>query len=80
MELLPDDVTQQIYFYKHNMEYTPVMDQLLQAKINVYFNISLKQSKIMCYVKNKIKYLSLNVNELYVTPAQLLNTIKYHKK
>ena len=80
MNNLPDDVMQQIYFYKHNMEYTPVMDQLLQAKINVYFNISLKQSRIMCYVKNYIKYLSLNVNELYVTPAQLLNTIKYYKK
>ena len=80
MELLSDDVTQQIYLYKHNMEYVNVMDQLLQAKINVYFNISLKQSKIMCYVKNNIKYLSLNVNELYVTPAQLLNTIKYYKQ
>ena len=56
MNNLPDDVTQQIYFYKHNMEYTPVMDQLLQAKINVYFNISLKQSKMMCYVNNNIKY------------------------
>ena len=61
------------------MEYTPIMDQLLQAKINVYLNISLKQSNIMCYVKNNIKDLSLNVNELYVTPAQLLNTIKYNK-
>ena len=80
MELLPDDVIQQIYFYKHNLEYVNVMDQLLQAKINVYLNIGLKQSKIMCYVKNNIKYLSLNVNELYVTPTQLLNTIKYYKK
>ena len=55
MELRPDDVTQQIYLYKHNMEYVKVMDQLLQAKIKVYFNTSLKQSKIMCYVKNNIK-------------------------
>ena len=80
MNNLPDDVIQQIYFYKHNLEYVNVMDQLLQAKINVYFNISLKQSRIMCYVKNNIKYLSLNVTELHVTPAQLLNTIKYYKK
>ena len=80
MNNLPDDVIQQIYEYKHTMEYVNVMDQLLQAKINVYFNISLKQSKMMCYVKTNIKYLSLNVNELYVTLAQLLNTIKYYKK
>ncbi len=80
MNNLPDDVIQQIYFYKHNMEYVNVMDQLLQAKINVYFNISLKQSRIMCYVKNNIKYLSLDVNNINVTPKQLLNTIKYYKK
>ena len=53
MNNLPDDVMQQIYFYKHNLEYTPVMDQLLQAKINVYFNISLEQCRVMYFVKNK---------------------------
>ena len=79
MNNLPDDVIQQICFYKHNLEYSAVMDQLLQAKINVYFNIGLKQSTIMCYVKNNIKYLLLNVNELNVTPTQFLNTIKYYK-
>ena len=56
------------------------MDQLVQAKINVYFNIGLKQSRIMCYVTNNIKYLSLDVKELKVTPVQLLNVIKYYKK
>ena len=80
MELLPDDVTQQIYFYKHNMEYTPVMDQLLQAKINVYYNFSLIQCRVMYFVKNNIKYLTLDVDNINVTPKQLLNVIKYYKK
>ena len=80
MNNLPDDVIKQIYLYKHNLEYSAVMDQLLQAKINVYFNIGLKQSLIMCYVKNNIKYLSLDVKQLNVTAAQLLNVIKYYKK
>ena len=80
MNNLPDDVIQQIYLYKHNLEYSAVMDALLQAKINVYFNIGLKQSLIMCYVKNNIKYLSLDVKQLNVTAAQLLNVIKYYKK
>ena len=54
MDNLPDDVTQQIYFYKHNMEYVNVMDELLQAKINVYYNFSLIQCRVMYFVKNNI--------------------------
>lgn len=80
MNNLPDDVIQQIYFYKHNMEYTPVMDQLLQAKINVYYNFSLIQCRVMYFVKNNIKYLTLDVDNINVTPKQLLNVIKYYKK
>ena len=80
MNNLPDDVIQQIFLYKHNMEYVKVMEQLLQAKINVFYDISLKQSRIMCYVINNKKYLSTNVDDLYVTPTQLLNTIKLNKK
>ena len=80
MNNLPDDVTQQIYCYKHNMEYVNVMDQLLQAKINVYYNFSLIQCRVMYFVKNDIKYLTLDVNNINVTPKQLLNVIKYYKK
>ena len=80
MELLPGDVIQQIYLYKHNMEYTPVMDQLLQAKINVYYNFSLIQCRVMYFVKNNIKYLTLDVDNINVTPKQLLNVIKSYNK
>ena len=62
------------------MEYTPVMDQLLQAKINVYYNFSLIQCRVMYFVKNNIKYLTLDVDNINVTPKQLLNVIKYYKK
>ena len=79
MDSLPDDVIQQIYFYKHNMEYINVMDQLLQAKINVYYNFSLIQCRVMYFIKNHIKYLSLDVGNINVTSRQLLNVIKYYK-
>ena len=79
MNKLPDDVTQQIYFYKHNMEYINVMNELLQAKINVYYNFSLAQCRVMCFIKNNIKYLSLDVSNISVTSKQLLNVIKYYK-
>jgi len=56
------------------------MNELLQAKINVFYDISLKQSRIMCYVINNKKYSSTNVNDLKVSSSQLLNTIKLNKK
>ena len=80
MNKLPDDVTQQIYFYKHNMEYINVMNELLQAKINVYYNFSLAQCRVMYFIKNNIKYLSLDVSNINVSSKQLLNVIKNYKK
>ena len=55
MNNLPDDVIQQIYTYKHNLEYVNAINQLFQTKINVYVNVSLKQSIIMGYAHNHIK-------------------------
>ena len=80
MNNLPDDVIQQICFYKHNMEYVNVMDQLLQAKINVYYNLDLLQCRVMYFVKNNIKYLTLDVNNINVSSKQILNVIKKYKK
>ena len=80
MNNLPDDVIQQVYLYKHNMEYINVMNELLQAKINVYYNFSLAQCRVMCFIRNNIKYLSLDVSNISVTSKQLINVIKYYKK
>ena len=39
------------------------MNELLQATINVFYNISLKASRIMCYIFNNNKYVLLNVDD-----------------
>ena len=80
MNNLPDNVIQQIFEYRHNMQYVNVMRQLLQAKINVYYNLDLLQCRVMYFVKNNIKYLTLDVNNTNVSPKQLLNVIKHYKK
>ena len=80
MNKLPNDVEMLIYYYKHNLEYIDVLNELLQAKINVFYNISLKASRIMCYIINNKKYLSTNVDLLNVSSSQLLNTIKLNTK
>ena len=80
MNNLPEDVIEQIFLYKHNMEYVNVMNELLQAKINVYYNLDLLQCRVMYFVKNNIKYLTLDVDNIKVSPKQLLNVIKNYKK
>ena len=62
------------------MEYVNVMNELLQAKINVYYNFSLSQCRVMCFIKDNIKYLSLDVSNINVSSKQLLNVIKNYKK
>ena len=78
MNNLPDDVIQHIYFYKHNFEFLAVMNELLQAKINVYYNFSLIQCRFMYFVNNNVKYLTLYVDNINVTSKQLFNVIKYY--
>ena len=80
MKNLPEDIIQQIYAYKHNMEFVNVMNELLQAKINVYYNLDLLQCRVMYFVKNNIKYLTLDVNNINVSSKQILNVIKNYKK
>jgi hypothetical protein len=80
MNNLPDDVLDRIYYYRHQMEYVKVMEQLLQAKINVYYNFSLAQCRVTFFVKNNIKYLTLDVSNISVSSKQLLNVIKNYKK
>ena len=80
MDNLPDNVIQQIFEYKHNMQYVNVMNELLQAKINVYYNLDLLQCRVMYFVKNNIKYLTLDVSNINVSSKQILNVIKNYKK
>ena len=80
MNNLPENVIQQIFEYSHNMQYVNVMRQLLQAKINVYYNLDLLQCRVMYFVKKNIKYLTLDVNNINVSSKQILNVIKNYKK
>ena len=67
-----------IYLYEHNLEYVNVMDQLLQAKTNVYLNFSLTQCRVMCFVTNHVKHWSLNLHNICVTPTRVSNVVKYY--
>ena len=57
MNSLPDDILNKIYEYKHNLEYTNVLDELTQIRINCRYMFSLSFVKSATYLShhNKVK-------------------------
>ena len=50
MNKLSEDVQLIIYKYKHQLEYKSVTDELLQAKLNVFFNIRLGHLQFLYFL------------------------------
>ena len=62
MNKLSEDVQLIIYKYKHQLEYKSVTDELLQAKLNVFFNIRLGHLQFLYFVgKDGIKQTCLDI-------------------
>ena len=81
MNKLNEDIQLIIYKYKHQLEYKSVTDELLQAKLNVFFNIRLSHLQFLYFLsKDGIKQACLNIDKIDVTGKQLLELIKYNIK
>ena len=76
---LPDDVLHIIYKYKHQLEYSDIMDELKKITIRCFFNINLKIANMVYQNQDKILVKCININNLHVTSKQILNTIKIIK-
>ena len=81
MNKLNEDIQLIIYKYKHQLEYKSVTDELLQAKLNVFFNISLGHLQFLYFLsKDCMKQTCLYIDKIDVTGKQLLELIKYNIK
>ena len=81
MNKLSEDLQLIIYKYKHQLDYKSVTDELLQAKLNVFFNIRLGQLRFLYFLgKDGIKQKCLDIEKIDVTGKQLLELIKYNTK
>ena len=49
MNNLPEEVKDQIYRYKHQLEYTYVMNELILHRLNTTFNLTLNMVEMMLY-------------------------------
>ena len=51
---LPDDVLHIIYKYKHQLEYSDIMDELKKITIRCFFNINLRIANMVYQNQDKI--------------------------
>ena len=80
MNILPDNIIDIIYKYKHNLEYTNVMNELIQHKIHCKFNVTIEMLKYMFYVnQDGFKIACIDVSSINVFAYEILNEIKNNK-
>ena len=74
---LPTDVLNQIYYYKHQLEYNAIMDELLEAKIKCRFGgLGLSFARHAMYLSQSGQYVKcLNVQDFEVSPREILYKI-----
>ena len=77
MNNLNDDVLDNIYKYKHHLEFQDVLKELIQHKINCRFNVSIDALKYMFYLNERgVKVASLDVSSIEVFAHEILDRIK----
>ena len=77
MDRLPGDVIDKIYRYKHELEMSDVLKQLIQYKINCKYNISIGMLTYMFYLNEEgIRIPSISVSDIEVFSFEILDRIR----
>ena len=79
MNNLPYEVLYKIYEYKHQLEYKDVINELKNIKITCCFTINLNIANMVYLNHDKFFVKCINIDNVYITSKQILNTIKYDK-
>ena len=80
MNLLPEDVLDTIYKYKHNLEMSNVFDELTQLRINCRFLCSLNFVKTSRYLSHdKILKACIDLKNIHVESYELLDVLRTRK-
>ena len=74
---LPEDVLDKIYKYKHQIEMSDVLKELIQHKINCRYNISIGMLTYMFYFNEEgIRIPSITVSDIEVFSFEILSGIR----
>lgn len=74
---LPDDILDTIYKYKHQIEMSNVLKELIQHKINCRFNVTIDMLTYMFYYNSDgVRIATIDVSAIDVFGFEILNRIK----
>ena len=77
MNLIPGDVLDKIFKYKHELEFKDVLKELIQHKINCRYNISIGMLTYMFYLNEEgIRIPSIALSDIEVFSFEILNRIR----
>ena len=77
MNRLPEDVLDTIYKYKHQIEMSNVLKELIQHKINCRFNVTIDMLTYMFYYNfDGVRIYSVDVSNIDVFAFEILNRIR----
>lgn len=77
MDLLPLDVIDNIYKYKHEIEYSKVMDQLKLYRLNTVFVVSLDFLKRGYYSFGGVRTPCIDINDIDALSCDIISLINY---
>ena len=76
MNTLPISLSDKIYRLSHEMQYSSVMKQLKQYRLNTVYNVSLEFLEYGYYYLHGEKTPSISIDNIEATPHELLGLIR----
>ena len=76
MNNLSEDILNEIFYLKHNLEYRKCVEELIGLRIKTFINLTYEEVKGMIYIHENMKRFSLNYHRIDSNSKQILNLIK----
>ena len=76
MDKLSEDILNEIFYLKHNLEYRKCVEELIGLRIKTFINLTYEEVRGMIYIHENMKRFSLNYNKIDCSCYQILKLIK----
>ena len=76
MSLFSEEILNEIFYLKHNMEFRKRIEELIGLRIKTFINLTYTEVKGMIYIHKNTKHFSLNYNNIDCSCYQILKLIK----
>ena len=76
MSKFGEDILNEIFYMKHNLEFRKCVEELIGLRIQTFINLTYNEVKGMIYIHENMKRFSLNYNNIDCSCYQILKLIK----